>query len=164
MARAVDFLMQADTVVAFDIDGVLAPYEFTPRCHSVIDDDEWFELVRTGDPYGSLPPVKLIQRMIDAKEPDNVYVVSVSSPDEYQGKQCFVTKNYHVDPAHIRFVDSKAAKLDALVQIAQERHVPQEQVAMVEDTVKTLDMIARSSSFATIHVSSLFAFDECREL
>ncbi len=160
MARAVEFLMQEDTIVAFDIDGVLAPYEFTPRCHSVIDDDEWFELVRTGDPYGKLPPVQLIQRMIAQKGADDVYVVSVSSPEEYLGKQRFVTANYAVDPSHIRFVPSKDQKLCALRQIAAERGVEEAQVAIVEDTVKTLDVIARASSFATIHVSSLFAFDE----
>ena len=160
MQRAVDFLMQPDTVVVFDIDGVLAPYEFTPRCHSVIDDDEWMELVRTGDPYGKLPPIKLIQRMIAQKGRKCVYVVSVSSPEEYQGKQRFVTDNYDIDAAHIRFVPSKAQKIDALAQIAAGCGVPQEQVAIVEDTVKTLDAIARASSFATIHVSSLFAFDE----
>ena len=50
MTRAIEFLMESSTIVVFDIDGVLAPYEFTPRCHSVIDDDEWFELVKSGDP------------------------------------------------------------------------------------------------------------------
>ena len=160
MTRAIDFLMEPGTIVVFDIDGVLAPYEFTPRCHSVIDDDEWFELVRTGDPYGSLPPVKLIQRMIAEKGRDDVYACSVSSPDEYVGKQRFVERNYDIDPAHIRFVDAKGEKLGALRAIAAERNVPEAQVAMVEDTVKTLDAIARVSDIATIHVSSLFAYDE----
>ena len=162
MTRAIDFLMEPETIVVFDIDGVLAPYEFTPRCHSVIDDDEWFELVRNGDPYGKLPPVQLIQRMVEEKGSANVYVCSVSSPDEYGGKQRFVEKNYAIDPTHIRFVDSKAEKLTALRKIADERGVPEQQIAMVEDTVKTLDAIARSSGFATIHVSSLFAYDERR--
>lgn len=160
MTRAIDFLMEPDTIVVFDIDGVLAPYEFTPRCHSVIDDDEWFELVRTGDPYSSLPPVRLIQRMIEKKGSANVYVCSVSSPDEYAGKQRFVEKNYAIDPEHIRFVPEKSQKLDALRQIAVERGVDESSVAMVEDTVKTLDAIARASNIATIHVSSLFAYDE----
>lgn len=160
MTRAIDYLMEPSTIVVFDIDGVLAPYEFTPRCHSVIDDDEWFELVRTGDPYGSLPPVALLQRMIEEKGPDNVYVCSVSCAEEYQGKRRFVGKNYAIDPEHIRFVDSKAEKLTALRQIAAERAVEESQIAMVEDTVKTLDAIARASEFATIHVSSLFAYDE----
>lgn len=160
MTRAIEFLMEPNTIVVFDIDGVLAPYEFTPRCHSVIDDDEWFELVKSGDPYGALPPVKLIQRMIEEKGPDNVYVCSVSCTEEYEGKQRFVEKNYAVEPSHIRFVDSKGDKLNALRQIAAERGVEESQVAMVEDTVKTLDAIARASDFATIHVSSLFAYDE----
>ena len=79
MERVISYLMEPQTVLVFDIYGVLAPYEFGHHTHSVVDDGEWMELVRTGDPYGYIPPVKLIQRMIAAKGPQQVYTCSVSN-------------------------------------------------------------------------------------
>ena len=157
MDRVINYLMEPQTVVVFDIDGVLAPYEFGHHTHSVVDDGEWMELVRTGDPYGYIPPVKLIQRMIEQKGPQQVYTCSVSNEEEYPGKQRFAHGRYGIPLEHIRFVSHKN---EVLRQIAAERGLPEERVALVEDTVKTLDAIARESGFATVHVSSLFAFDE----
>ena len=38
--------------------------------------------------------------------------------------------------------------------------IPEKKIAMVEDTVDTLDMIANESNCSTVHVSSFFAYDE----
>ena len=160
MERVISYLMEPQTVLVFDIDGVLAPYEFGHHTHSVVDDGEWMELVRTGDPYGYIPPVKLIQRMIAAKGPQQVYTCSVSNEEEYPGKQRFAHRRYGIPLDHIRFVDDKSQKIEVLRQIATERGLPEERVALIEDTVKTLDAIARVSGFSTVHVSSLFAYDE----
>ena len=38
MERVINYLMEPQTVLVFDIDGVLAPYEFGHHTHSVVDD------------------------------------------------------------------------------------------------------------------------------
>ena len=43
--------------------------------------------------------------------------------------------------------------LDKLCELTK---YPQEKIAIVEDTVSTLDYIARNSDYMTVHVSSFF--------
>ena len=43
MSKITDYLLKDDVIVVMDVDGVLAPYEFSELSHSMTD-DEWDKL------------------------------------------------------------------------------------------------------------------------
>ncbi|MST60817.1 hypothetical protein [Parafannyhessea umbonata] len=158
MSELFDFLLDPQTAVVFDIDGVLAVYEFGTHCHSACADADWETYVRTHDPYASTRPVPEIQRFVRAKGPKRVYACSVAADFEAQGKRDFVLANYGIAPDHICLVERKPQKMDFLQSVADNLALPRDHVALVEDTVKTLDA-ACEKGFATVHVTSFFGFN-----
>ena len=154
------YLLEPETALVFDIDGVLAPYEYGELCHSACPDDEWEQFVRERDPYGHMRPVHLIQRLVERKGPERVFACSVAMDFEAEGKRAFVLRNYGIPADHVSIVSAKAEKLAYLEQVRAELDVPAARVALVEDTVATLNLVYEQTGFTTVHVSSLFAFDE----
>ena len=74
MSKIMDFLLQPDTIIFFDVDGVLAPYEFGKLRHC-IGDYEWKQRLEAGeDLYSMISPIKLLQAFIKRKGTDNIYV------------------------------------------------------------------------------------------
>ena len=55
-------------------------------------------------------------------------------------------------------VAQKAEKVEFLRQLAGELGVPESRVALVEDTVKTLDLVDQETGCVTVHVSSFFDY------
>lgn len=161
MSKLIDYLLEDDTVLVFDVDGVLAPYEFGDLVHSACPDDDWETYVRENDPYAHIDPVPLIQDLIAAKSPERVFACSVAMPYEEAGKRAFVTSNYAIPEDHVVMVASKADKLAELGRLAAAFGVAPLRIALIEDTVKTLDL-AYEKGFCTVHVSSLFAYEPYR--
>ena len=159
MTQLIDYMMEPETALVFDIDGVLAPYEFGELRHSACPDEGWEEYVRTQDPYAHIRPVKLIQEMIEQKGPERVFACSVAASYELAGKRDFCLQEYGLAPENVSIVAAKVEKIEFLHQVSQRLGLPTERVVLIEDTVKTLDM-AMDAGFATAHVSSLFAFGE----
>ena len=142
-------------IVVFDIDGVLAAYEFGEDCHYAAVWEEAFKS-ETDNPYCQIHPLPKLQQFIQEMNPENVYVCSVASPFEMDAKRGFVTRNYAIRKENILFVEEKSKKIDILKQIKEERG--EKQIAIVDDTVKTLDQIFNQGGFLTIHISSFFDF------
>ncbi len=153
-----EYLLEPQTAVVFDIDGVLAAYEFGDLCHSACPDEEWGDYVRTHDPYASSRPVPQIQRFVRDKGGNGVWACSQASDVEAPGKRAFVTRCYGLAPSHVVTVAQKAEKVEFLRRLAQELRLPEKRVAIVEDTVKTLDLINRETDCVTVHVSSFFDY------
>ena len=63
MTKLMEYLLEPQTAVVFDIDGVLAVYEFGELLHSACPDEDWEDYVRTHDPYASSRPVPQIKRL-----------------------------------------------------------------------------------------------------
>lgn len=148
-------LLDTNAKIFFDIDGVLAPYEFGVLSHC-IDDDEWDEKVKNKESlYGELKAVPILKEFIDYMKEGHAYALSVSG-GEWEDKKKFVMDNYNIPEENILKVSSKDEKLDVLRRFVakKERNYP---IAMVEDTVKTLDKIYKEvPEIYTIHVSSFF--------
>lgn len=157
MSKLVDYLLEPQTAVVFDIDGVLAVYEFGELSHSACPDGDWEAYVRAHDPYASSRPVAQIQEFIRQKGPARTYACSVAADYEAAGKRDFVLANYAIEPDHVRMVSAKAKKIAFLDEVAQALSLPRRRVALVEDTVATLDL-ACERGFTTVHVSSFFSF------
>lgn len=144
-----------ECIVVFDIDGVLAAYEFGDFCHTT---PEWGpeQFVSIEDnPYTNIPPLPVLQEYISSMPRENVYVCSVANEEERECKADFVTRNYEINKENIIFVDKKDKKFDALMDL--KKKFPDMEIALVDDTVKTLDNIwLKDSSIRTIHVSTFF--------
>ena len=156
MGRLLDYLLEDETAVVFDVDGVLAVYEFGERGHTACPDEDWEAFVREHDPYASVPAVRQIQAFVQRKGPGRVFACSVAQDFEAPGKLAFVTANYAVPADNVRLVAEKAAKVAFLEEVAARLGLPQERVALVEDTVETLDLVAATTAFTTVHVSTFF--------
>lgn len=82
MKTLIKYLLKEDTVIFFDVDGVLATYEFGANRHC-IDDEEWDRKMENGeDMYATVAPIRLFQQFISQKGVDNVYVCSKANPEE----------------------------------------------------------------------------------
>lgn len=154
MSKITDYLLKDDVIVVMDVDGVLAPYEFSELSHSMTD-DEWDKLVALGEnPYKDVRPIKLMQEFIQKKGVDKVYTCSKSPLSEIPGKRAFIKDNYNLPDDNIYFTLEKTEKLTVLQTLQQKLGLKPSQIAIVEDTVKTLDYIRAHSDFVTVHVSS----------
>ena len=154
MSKITDYLLKDDVIVVMDVDGVLAPYEFSELSHSMTD-DEWDKLVALGEnPYKDVRPIKLMQEFIQKKGVDKVYTCSKSPSSEIPGKRAFIKDNYNLPDDNIYFTLEKTEKLTVLQTLQQKLGLKPSQIAIVEDTVKTLDYIRAHSDFVTVHVSS----------
>lgn len=154
--RVLDYLAEPQTAVVFDIDGVLAAYEFGNLCHSACPDEDWETYVRQNDPYASVPAIPQLQDFVSLKDSDRVFACSVAQDYEAAGKRDFVLRNYAIPARNVRIVSSKAEKIDYLREVARTLGVPERRVALVEDTVKTLDLVSAQTDCVTVHVSSFF--------
>ena len=146
--------MLKDCAVVFDVDGVLAAYEFGENCHYAPIWEEAF-VSETDNPYMRVNPLPVLQKFISQMERKKVFVCSVASDFERRDKRNFVLRNYEIPAENIFFVEKKQDKLKALMEIGKAvgGSTP---VAIVDDTVKTLDGIYEQGGFITVHVTSFF--------
>ena len=152
-------LLEKETIVVFDVDGVLAPYEFGDKKHC-ISDEKWDEMLEKEiDVYSNVQPIKVLQKFIKIKGTENVYVCSVSSIKEYDSKVAFCMKKYSIPEDHIMLVKYKTDKVSFLDALSKIMNLPHNEIALVEDTVETLDQVAKKG-YCTVHISSFFNFEE----
>ena len=158
MSKVIDFLLDPETAIVFDIDGVLAVYEFGDLCHSACPDEDWETYVREHDPYVSIPAVPQIQDLLRRKGTERVYACSVAADYEAPGKADFVMRNYGIPADHMRLVSDKTKKIEFLAELRDTLHIAEKNIALVEDTVKTLDLAMEAGDYVTVHVSSLLLY------
>ena len=150
--------MNDDVAVVFDVDGVLAAFEFGELRHNACcSDDEWEKYVVENKPYDKAKVIPQIKKFIKDKGIKNVYSCSVSKPYEEQNKRDFVSREYGIPYDNIKFVKDKKDKIKFLRELAKDTG-DESKVALVEDTVSTLNDIYNQSDFITVHVSSFFFY------
>ena len=150
----IDYIRQEGTIVVFDVDGVLAPYEWGVNQHCM-SDKLWDSILDNHeDIYARVQPVQTFLDFIHSKRPQDCYVCSRSAHAESAFKAKFCTDNYGIPENHICLVDNKSDKLLFLNSLRDELGIPESRIAIVEDTVKTLDEIAKDHDYITVHISS----------
>ena len=159
MTKVIDYLLDPETVIVFDIDGVLAVYEFGDLCHSACPDEDWKTYVLKNDPYKSIPAVPQIQDLLRRKGTERVYACSVAGDYEEPGKRAFVERNYQIPGDHLRIVSDKTQKIAYLAELRDKLQVPEKRIALVEDTLKTLDLAMEAGDYVTVHISSLMLYN-----
>lgn len=152
--KVVNELLKDGVIVVFDVDGVLAPYEWGDRKHC-LSDEKWTKMLENGeDMYSHIQPVKTLQNFIKNKNIDEVYVCSKAEQAELKSKMDFCTREYGIKKDHIKCVQHKADKILFLDELAKKLSIPQNNIVLVEDTIETLDKIAQTREYFTVHVSS----------
>ena len=159
MSRLLDYIAEPETAVVFDVDGVLAIYDFGELGHAAAVDGDWETYVREHDPYATARPAPPIQRFVARKGCGRVFACSVGEDYEAPGKVAFVRRCYGLPADHVRIVADRQAKVDYLREVAHALRLPERRVALVEDTVKTLDAVASQTDCVTVHVSSFLAYE-----
>lgn len=65
-------------------------------------------------------------------------------------------REYGIPQEHVRLVEHKSDKVLFLDELSKKLDIPQNKIALVEDTVETLDNISKTRDYFTVHVSSFF--------
>jgi len=156
MSKILELAKRADSVLIFDIDGVLAPYEYGDTNHNACKDEDWENYIACNNVYETVRSIKTIQEFVMNKDSSKIYVCSVAASYEVELKKQFVVQNYSILEDHIYFVKSKKEKLDLMNYIKEQYHPDLEDKALIliDDTVKTLTDIQENSNYSTMHVSS----------
>lgn len=128
--------------------------------HKNVTDEEWLNGFTDPDNnlYSKINGLPYLQKFIENKNIDDVYVCSQADEYESVAKIKFVTDNYNVKRENIHLVKDKSMKVNVLNMIRDAKNIPENEIAIIEDTVKTLDAIAKEHNYVTVHVSSLFDF------
>lgn len=151
-----DILDADDSIIVFDIDGVLAAYEYGMYNHNACKECEWNDYIKHHNSYENARPLSILQSFIAKKGKDKVFVCSVASENERNPKIDFVVNNYKIEKTHIYFVDAKNEKLNTLHQIHHlyAPDLPDFKIIMVDDTIEVLTHIQDNSNYSTVHISS----------
>lgn len=157
MTSAVANLLRDDVTPVFDIDGVLCIYEMGMFHHMAVSNKDWPEYVKTARPYDSARSVPQMKAFIKDKGPENCHACSVTFSDEEEvQKRDFITREYGIPVENMRFVRNPAEKKAYLKELAQNKR--ECQIALIEDTLRTIDDIYETTEFLTLHVSSFFTY------
>ena len=160
MSKILEHLMKPSTTVVFDVDGVLAAYEFGELNHCGCQDEYWEDFCKGNNPYDKAKPIPQIEKFIKAKGRNHIYVCSVAKDYERINKTAFCMREYGISRDHIFFVDNASEKQAVLEKIEEMEGKKQINIALVEDTVTTLNQLYTETDFCTVHVSSFFFFDK----
>ena len=157
MTKIKKYLKDPDTVLVFDMDGVLAKMEFGDYNHFAMNDEEWALACEEGENlYPKEAVIKKMQKFLKTRNMDNIYVISkVYNEKESQMKDEFLTKYYNIKKDHIYYVDSNNAKVGVLLKIKEKYpDIEDYKIAMIEDSVDVLNDVMDKTNFSTIHISS----------
>ena len=152
-----ELLLQDDTILVFDVDGVLAKMEYGKYNH-FIKEEEWNQMLENDvNLYNESLVIKKVQDFISNKNKDNIYVITkVNHENEKEYKKEFVNKYYNIKKENVYFVFRDEEKADQILLIKEKYpNLEDYKIAMIDDTVNILNDIMDKTNFSTIHVSSL---------
>jgi hypothetical protein len=152
-----EIIYNENSILVFDIDGVLAKYQFGEHNHNNCSDAEWSvdAVNRAKSTYEQAEAVVTFQDLINMKGPENVYVCSVVAYGEDQAKKDFITRHYGIPESNIMLVSHKLEKLAVLQSLRFEHpELDDEMFVLIDDTIKTLTYVQENTGFSTCHVST----------
>ena len=157
MSKIKELLRADDSVLVFDIDGVLALSEFGEYNHFGLYDRDWFEACEKGiNAYDETCVIKKMQDFLKTKDMSRIYVISkVGHINEEKFKKEYCMKYYNIPEENVYLVYHEDKKAGIMEQICNKYpELDRKRIAMIEDTVRTLTDIMEKVNCATIHISS----------
>ena len=158
MSNIKSIINNKDSILVFDVDGVLAKLEFGEYNH-FMSDLEWELANKNGiNHYREDKVIKKMQEFLSNRNMDNIYVATViSASDEEKNKIEYLTKYYNIKKDNIYYVPSNDDKLGVMLEIAKKHpNINPRQIVLIDDTVTILNDIMNNSQFSTAHISSFF--------
>lgn len=157
MNRIKELLNDKDSILVFDVDGVLAVLEFGEHNHYYFSDEEWDKFVSDGNnTYTEDKVSKKMQKFLKNKDKKRIYVITaigVNKEGEY--KKEYVNKYYGILPENVYYVDRNNDKASKLVEIRKlHPEISDEKIIMIDDTPDILTDIQLKTDFSTAHISS----------
>ena len=156
MSKIKDLLLSDDTVLVFDVDGVLAKLEFGEYNHFETDDVWYTGIDNDINFYTENKVIKKMQDFIKRKNIDNIYVITVSKNEkEANIKKEYLINNYNILKENIYFCLKNINKKDKLKLIKEKyKNLEDYKIVMIDDTVEILNDIMDNTNFSTVHISS----------
>ncbi len=152
--RLMELLMSKETVIIFDLDGVLSLFEYGEFNHNPKVNTDW-EKEAEFLYSNKARPSKVMQKFIRDKGVENVYVLTVATHVTIEHKVKFVGRNYGIPESHVMYCEHTIDKPDAVKRIHNELYpyLCKRNVAVIEDVVKVLDRV-QEYGYTTVHISS----------
>ncbi len=157
MSKIKELLNDKESVLVFDVDGVLALLEFGEYHHYILSDEEWDKANIDGINYYTDEKVsKKMQAFLKEKNKDRVYVVTkANSLEEFENKKIFLNKNYEILMDNMFYVKKDTDKKDKMKLIKEKyKDLPDYKMVMVDDSITVLSDVMYNTSFSTAHISS----------
>lgn len=155
MNKIYDLLKNKKSVIAFDVDGVLAVIKFGERNHFVTD-EEWENITKNNiNTYTEDIISNKMKDFISTRNMDNIYVITkVNNENEYNQKVDFCSKFYNIKRENVFYVKREEEKAGVLQKIKENyKELPDENIIMVDDTTDVLTDVMEKTSFSTAHIS-----------
>ena len=157
MSRIKQLLKDKNSILVFDVDGVLALLEFGEHTHYEMNDELWKEANAKGINYYTEEKVsKKMQDFLKNKNMDNIYVITtVGNNNEGEFKREYVNKYYHIKKENVIYVKDNSEKTTEIIKIKKKYpNILDEQIIMIDDTTDILSDIMEHTNFSTAHISS----------
>ena len=105
-----------DSVIVFDMDGVLSKFDFGDLDIKIVPEHEWAKMNMMEDMYKYVQKTRLFDELIDTKNSMDMYVLSQTiSSFEQNNKINFLERNYpNIREDNIIFVGDTNIKIDIL--------------------------------------------------
>ena len=157
MSKIRELLNNEKSVLAFDIDGVLALLEYGEYNHYNQSDEKWFEECSKGiNHYKEDKVIKRMQNYLKTKDMGRIYVITlVGNENEGKFKVEFANKYYNILKENVYCVKNNDEKKDILLKIKEKYpDVNNHSIVMIDDTTSVLTDIMENTEFSTVHISS----------
>lgn len=157
MAKIKELLKDNNSVLVFDVDGVLAVMEWGTYNHFDLNDDEWTKECAEGvNTYTEDKVCKKIKEFLRDKDMNRIYVITrVGNNNEGEFKREFVNTYYNIPKENVYYVEDNAEKKNVLFKIKEDYpELENSKIVMIEDTVDVLNDIMENTNFSTVHISS----------
>ena len=157
MSKIKEILNDKDSVLVFDIDGVLAVMEWGEYNHYGEDDETWTKMYETSANYYTEGCVcKRMQEFLEDKDKNRVYVITKAfTENEAEDKKNFVNQFYGILKEHVYYVKNNFDKANVLVKIKKDYpDLSDHNIVMIDDTVEVLTNVMENTAFSTAHISS----------
>lgn len=146
-----------DSVLVFDVDGVLAVMEFGEHNHYMLDDEGWYNANISGENFYTEEKVsKKMQEFLSKKDMWRVYVITkAASEQEFGHKKRFLSENYNIRVENMYWVRKETEKKEKLQEIKWfYKDLPDYKLVMIDDSVTILCDVMDNTGFSTMHISS----------
>lgn len=132
-----------ESVVVFDMDGVLNRFDFSTLNIRMVPDHDWAEMNMIEDAYRYVQKTNIFSNLISTKNSDDVYVLSAALTSfEQANKKRFLNREYpNIKDDNMMFVGETRFKIDILKglrEILDKSGKSHMDIVMIEDSIGVL--------------------------